>query len=218
MSDIKIGITGAKGFIGSYLINNLLDPIIFVGDLLNLDDVHDFVSQCDRIYHLAGKNRDKGGKILKNNILSTSNLVFEACASENTPEVIFASSQQVTWNAKSEYGFAKGIEEEIIKKAPRWCIYRIPNVYGPGCKPFYNSVVATFCYQISKGEPVVINDSKVKREFIFIDDLIRDLLLPSFNIYIFPKGELLSIGEIYSLLTDNYGQHSNLTKCLSYYK
>jgi UDP-2-acetamido-2,6-beta-L-arabino-hexul-4-ose reductase len=28
----------------------------------------------------------------------------------------------------------------------------IPNVYGPFGKPFYNSVVATFCHQLTHGE------------------------------------------------------------------
>ncbi len=28
----------------------------------------------------------------------------------------------------------------------------IPNVFGPFGKPFYNSVVATFAHQVSKGE------------------------------------------------------------------
>ncbi len=134
------------------------------------------------------------------------------------PEIIFASSQQTIWNSDSEYGFTKTLEEEIIKKAKRWCIFQIPNVYGPGCKPFYNSVVATFCYQLSKGEELTIHDPNAQRNFIYIDDLIKELLLPEFNSYKIPNGEILTVGEICSFLTDRLGEHKNLKACFDYYR
>jgi UDP-2-acetamido-2,6-beta-L-arabino-hexul-4-ose reductase len=211
-------LTGSKGFIGSHLAKRLDDPILFEGDLTNISDACDFVSDCDRIYHLAGKNREPLGKILKNNILSTSNLILATKVKKVNPEIIFASSQQVIWNSDSEYGFTKSAEEEIIKKANKWCIFRIPNVYGPGGRPFYNSVIATFCYQLSKGESVTIHDPSVKREFIFVDDLVDQLLDPEFNMQKSLKGETMTIGEIYFLLTKGLGTHKKLEKCLHYYK
>ena len=215
---MKIGITGANGFIGSHLKRRLKNPVIFEGDLRSFDEVRKFVSKCDRIYHLAGKNRGNPGDILKNNLVSTSNIVLSMIMENKFPEIVFSSSKQVYWNPNSEYGFTKLIEEEITKKTKKWCIYRIPNVYGPGCKPFYNSVVATFCYQISRGEKVTIDDPDVKRDFIYIDDLIEKLLQPKFNGYEYPKGETLSIGEIYKYLTTKIGHHNKLKVCLDYYK
>jgi len=196
----------------------LEDPILFEGDLTDLRDACEFVISCDRIYHLAGKNRAQPGEILKNNIISTSNLAL-ACKTERVnPEIIFASSQQVIWNSESEYGFVKSVEEEILKKTNKWCIFRIPNVYGPGCKPFYNSVIATFCYQISTGESVTIHDPSVKREFIFVDDLVEQLLDPEFNSLKSIKGETMAVGEIHSFLTDKLGEHKKLEKCLQSYR
>ena len=192
--------------------------MLFKGDLTNLRDACEFVVSCDRIYHLAGKNREQPGEILKNNIISTSNLILACKIKRVNPEMIFASSQQVIWNSESEYGFVKSVEEEIIKKANKWCIFRIPNVYGPGGKPFYNSVIATFCYQISKGESVTIHDPSVKREFIFVDDLMEQLLNPEFNSLKSIDGETLAVGEIYSFLTDKLGSHKNLERCLQSYK
>lgn len=196
----------------------LNDPLLFEGDLTNIRDVCEFVVSCDRIYHLAGKNREQPGEILKNNIISTSNLILACKIKRVNPEIIFASSQQVIWNSESEYGFVKSVEEEIIKKANKWCIFRIPNVYGPGGKPFYNSVIATFCYQISKGESVAIHDPSVKREFIFVDDLVEELLNPEFNSLKSIDGETLVVGEIYSFLTDKLGSHKKLERCLQSYK
>jgi UDP-2-acetamido-2,6-beta-L-arabino-hexul-4-ose reductase len=50
----------------------------------------------------------------------------------------------------------------------------IPNVFGDKGKPFYNSVVATFCYQITHGEePKIIDDKKL--DLIFINRLIEQM-------------------------------------------
>jgi len=213
---MKVGITGANGFIGTYLKNALDNPLIFQGDLTDITQVREFVRECDRIYHLAGKNRAECGGILKNNITSTANIILSMKLENKFPEVIFASSQQTVWNPDSEYGFTKIVEEEIIKKATKWCIFRIPNVYGPGGKPFYNSVVATFCYQLAKEQQVTIHDPSVQREFIYIDDLIQEFLNPEFNSYRSPQGEILSIGEIYSFLTNHLGEHEKLKTCLDF--
>jgi UDP-2-acetamido-2,6-beta-L-arabino-hexul-4-ose reductase len=214
---MKIGITGWEGFIGSYLRKKIESPTLFQGDLRNLDNVKLFVGNCDRIYHLAGLNREHQGKILANNLVATGNLILSVKLQNRNPEIIFLSSGQVEWNPNSEYGFTKSVEEEIIKKAENWCIFRVPNVYGPGGQPFYNSVVATFAYQLTHGHQVTINDPSIAREFIYIDDLINELMNPQFSEYKYPKGELLSIGQIYEYFTSRLGEHENLKRCLDYY-
>jgi UDP-2-acetamido-2,6-beta-L-arabino-hexul-4-ose reductase len=215
---MKIGITGANGFVGGHLRKRIENPVIFKGDLKNVDKARNFVKKCDRIYHIAGKNRERLGEVLKNNILATANLIFAMKLEEKYPEIILTSSQQVITFPDLEYGFTKSIEEEIIKKTEKWCIYRIPNVYGPGAKPFYNSVVATFCHQIANNMPSTINEPQTKREFIYVDDLINELLCPEFNTIKSPKGEIISIGELYSLLTDKLGTHKKFEKTLNHYK
>lgn len=215
---MNIGITGSNGFIGSHFSKRIKNPIIFKGDLKNLEDVKHFVSQCDRIYHFAGLNREKEGFILENNLQATGNIVLACKLISSDPEIIFSSSIQVEKKPNTEYGLTKSIEEEIIKKMERWSIYRIPNVYGPGGRPYYNSVVATFTYQISKNEPLSVNDANAKREFIYIDDLIDILLAPKFREYIYPKGEILTIGQIRDFLTIDLGKHDKLKKCLDYYE
>ncbi len=104
-----------------------------------------------------------------------------------------------------------------MKRSENWCIFRIPNVYGPGGKPFYNSVVATFTYQISHGQEVTINNPSDTREFIFVEDLVDELINPRFSEYVYPRGEVMSIGEIYEYLTSRLGQHKKLKRCLDYY-
>ena len=63
-------------------------------------------------------------------------------------------------------------------------ILRLPGIFGSGCKPNYNSVVATFCYNVSKNYPLkIINPNKVI-DLIFVDDLceqLNDLIIKSDN-------------------------------------
>jgi len=56
-------------------------------------------------------------------------------------------------------------------------IYRFPNVFGKWCRPNYNSVIATFCYNIARGLPISINEPAKVMELVYIDDLVNELLL-----------------------------------------
>jgi len=215
---MKIGITGWRGFIGSHLSQRIDNIVLFQGDMRNLDAVKEFVWQCDRIYHLASKNRAKDGEILANNLVSTGNLVLATKLLGARTEIVFASSKQVEWSPDSEYGMVKMVEENIIRKARKWCIFRIPNVYGPGCKPFYNSVVATFAYQLVHREPCTTRQPFATREFVYIDDVIEALVGPVWYRVVKVAGEVMSIGEVYEYLTTRLGEHEKLKKCLGYYK
>ena len=54
-------------------------------------------------------------------------------------------------------------------------ILRLPGIFGKGCKPNYNSVVATFCYNVANNQPLkIINPNKII-DLIFIDDLCEQL-------------------------------------------
>jgi len=71
MKNIKIGITGQAGFIGTHLFNTLsLDPdhfqaIPFEDRFFDTDKaMDDFVSQCDVINHLAAMNRHADPDVL----------------------------------------------------------------------------------------------------------------------------------------------------------
>ncbi len=213
-----VGITGWRGFIGSHLKERIENPVLFQGDMRKLDDVALFVRECDLIYHVAGLNRASDGAILANNIVSTGNLVLACKLQRVFPEIVFLSSTQIEWSPNSEYSVAKRIEEKIIEINGKWCIFKVPNVYGPGAKPFYNSVVATFAFQIAHGKEVVMDNQNATREFIYIDDLINGLLKPECNEFVRPMGEIMSIKDVYDYLTIRLGEHENLKKCLDYYK
>ena len=215
---MKIGITGWRGFIGSHLVKRISGALLFPGDMRDLDTVKKFVYSCDRIYHFAGKNRAGDGEILANNLIGTGNLVLATKLTGTNPEIVFASSKQVEWNPDSEYGMVKLIEESIVRKARKWCIFRIPNVYGEGCRPNYNSVVATFCWQIANEEPCTTHQPFATRKFVYIDNLVEALAHPILYQVVSIPGEVMSIKEVHEYLTSRLGGHEKLKKCLDYYK
>ena len=55
-------------------------------------------------------------------------------------------------------------------------IYRLPNIFGKWCRPNYNSVVATFCYNIARGLPITVSDLEAELELVYIDDLVDEIL------------------------------------------
>ena len=215
---MRVGITGWRGFIGSYLLRCIEAPVLFGGDLRDLSAVKAFVNKCDRIYHVAGLNRAKEGAILTNNLHATGNLVLSLKLLKANAELVFLSSKQVEWNPDSEYGFAKSVEEDIVRRAGKWCIFRVPNVYGPMARPFYNSVVATFAYQLAHGGETVVDNPAETREFIFVEDLVEQVMMPRLYQCINIWGEVMSIGDVYEYLTTRLGEHKNLAKCLDYYR
>ena len=52
-------------------------------------------------------------------------------------------------------------------------IYRLPNVFGKWCKPNYNSVVATFCYNTIHSIPIQIDEKDAILNLVHVDDVIK---------------------------------------------
>lgn len=216
---MRIGITGWRGFIGTHLASRLANPVLFQGDMRNLATVKAFVGECDRIYHLAGKNRAGEGEILANNLVSTGNLVLAVRQSGRNPHLVFASSTKVTTSPSSEYGFTKRAEEMIVLNGvATWTITRIPNTYGVQAKPFYNSVVATFAYQVAHEEEVHMSDPEAEVELAYIDTVVQRLLTPTLRRFDTCRHETLRVRDIYEYLTSRLGEHAKLKRCLDYYK
>ena len=92
--------------------------------------------------------------------------------------LIFSSSVQES--KENSFGISKKIcSTKFIKwakgnQAVANCLI-IPNVFGPFCKPNYNSVIATFCYKLINNEkPEILNDQILN--LIYIDGLIKNII------------------------------------------
>jgi UDP-2-acetamido-2,6-beta-L-arabino-hexul-4-ose reductase len=183
-SMITVGITGQPGFIGTHLYNYLglqknIERIPCKDEFFEEEEKLDvFVQSCNVIVHLAALNRHKNPQMIyKTNITLVKQLI-EACEkTTSTPHIIFASSiQEVRDN---EYGKSKKIGRELFQnwaERNNACFtgFLIPNVFGPFGKPFYNSVISTFCYQLTHGEtPRIHVDSELK--LVYINELLEEL-------------------------------------------
>src|SRR3989344_2119838 len=182
---MKVAITGAEGFLGKAIVEKLksrkIDFNVFnfeKHNLLKPTSLKSLVSGRDVILHLAALNRGENMDLCKVNILGTLSLLEAASKYAPTSKIIFASSFQVYLN-DSIYGLTKKTSEDLIlnyvkKSGLKAIILRLSNVYGPGGRPFYNSVIATFVHLIKTGQTLKINgDGSAKRDFIYVDDVAK---------------------------------------------
>lgn len=183
---IKIGVTGKNGFVARHLLNTFrfveqgFEIVDFERSYFdNTEQLQKFVLDCDVIVHLAGLNRhDDNNIIYKTNIDLAQKLVDACDAAKAKPHILFSSSTQE--EKDNFYGESKKIAREIFenwakKNSASFSGLIIPNVFGPFGEPFYNSVVATFCYQIADGKlPTINSDSTV--DLIYVSELVAEII------------------------------------------
>ena len=176
---MKIVVTGANGFLGTHVIRFLksqADKNLEVINHKNSTDRYK-LKNATHIIHLAGVNRGTKEELKSGNVRYTSQLLSWAQKLAPDASIIFSSSPQVYLN-NSYYGEMKLQAEKNLQAYARKnhtsCIsLRFSNIYGPFCRPFYNSAVATFIFQIMHNKKIIIHgDGRQKRDFIFVTEAI----------------------------------------------
>jgi len=182
--DLKILVTGAKGFIGKNLIVELKNQKytdIYEYDIdSTLEDLDAYAKDCEFVFHLAGVNRPKDPKeFLEGNFGFTSILLDKLKKYKNTCPIMISSSIQAVLD--NPYGVSKKAGEDLMfeyskETGAKIFVYRFENVFGKWCRPNYNSAVATFSYNIANDLPITLNDPNVVMQLIYIDDVVKELL------------------------------------------
>jgi UDP-2-acetamido-2,6-beta-L-arabino-hexul-4-ose reductase len=179
---IKVGITGQSGFIGTHLFNFLnlnKEEIITIpfkdSYFENKDHLGVFVTSCDVIVHLAAMNRHGDPQVIYDTNLKLVNQLIGALEVTNShPHLLFSSSTQEDRDnlyGKSKHDGRLLFEQWALRNNTRFTGFVIPNVFGPFGNPFYNSVVATFCHQLTHNEqPEIVID--VNLQLIYVGELI----------------------------------------------
>jgi len=181
---MKVLVTGANGFIGKNLVMRLrevaeIEVLTFVR---GQDDasLHGFLAQADAVVHLAGENRPSDVKAFdKINTGLTENLCRSLRILGKKIPILLTSSIQA--DQDNPYGASKLAAEQAVRQLAEMdgnpvAIYRLPGVFGKWCKPNYNSVIATFCYNKARDLPVVMSDASAEVRLVYVDDVIDSFL------------------------------------------
>lgn len=197
---MKILVTGAKGFVGRNLCENLKNirdgknhtrPALTIEEVFEYDldtppaELDRFCAEADFVFNLAGVNRPKDNdEFMQGNFGFASTLLDTLKSHGNTCPVMLSSSIQATLlgrYAGSDYGKSKLAGEELFfdyakQTGAAVYVYRFPNLFGKWCRPNYNSAVATFCHNMANGLPIHVSDPSTELELLYIDDLVNELL------------------------------------------
>ena len=197
---MNILVTGAQGFVGKNLVANLRNiaqgknrtrPNLHIEEIFEYDLDTDsallgeYCARADFVFHLAGVNRPRNNEEFMEGNFGFSSILLETLKQTgNKCPVLLSSSIQATLigrYGKSDYGRSKLAGEELFfaygnETGAPVLVYRFPNLFGKWCRPNYNSVVATFCHNISHDLPIQVNDPSTQLELLYIDDLVEELL------------------------------------------
>lgn len=206
-------VTGSNGFVGK----NLLERLSRVENITVMrydkdntyEDLDECISKADFIFHLAGVNRPKDSKeFYEGNGGLTEEIVSRIKKVKKSIPILLSSSIQAAYD--NDYGKSKLNSENALKEyskdtgAPVF-IYRLPNVFGKWCRPNYNSVIATWCYNITHDIPLQINDKSTSLTLVYIDDVVDSFvnhlndMSPCLNCTV-PTQYQQTLGEISTLL------------------
>lgn len=195
---MNILVTGAKGMVGTALVNNLKNikenknrtrPNIHVDEIYEYDiqstevELDAYCKSADFVFHLAGVNRPENPEdFMRGNFGFTSKLLDTLKKYGNKATIMLSSSVQATLAGRfgdSEYGRSKKAGEELFFQYAREtdakvAVYRFPNLMGHS-RPKYNSAVSTFCWAVANDEEFTVNDRATELELLYIDDLIEGM-------------------------------------------
>lgn len=177
-------ITGSDGFIGKNLKSqlDLLENITVVcfNRSNKLEELDSLLNRADFIFHIAGVNRPKKIEEFEDSNINLTKEIIERLTKLNkkTPFLMTSSAQATLDNP---YGKSKKAAEDLLldwskKSGTSIYIYRLPGVFGKWSKPNYNSVVATFCYNLSRNFDIEVTDPSKHIELVYIDDVIKDFI------------------------------------------
>src|SRR6056300_8470 len=223
----KIIITGGAGFIGSHLIEKLLnrgvEDILVIDDLSNGKNSNiDKISESNKITFINKKVEDVDNlsESLLTNIMATHE-VFEACKDNDIPVLItstsevYGVSEDKEWTEESRsligpttklrwsYAASKMIDEflalsEYEEKKLNPIIVRLFNIIGPNQLSEFGMVVPKFIDAALNNENIVIHgDGSQSRSFTWVEDVTD---------YFIKLAEMKAYGQVF-----NIGQTQEIT-------
>lgn len=141
-----------------------------------MKELGSLVAQADAVCHLAGVNRSRDPtEFIQGNIGLTQNLCDAIIAACRAIPLLLASSIHV--GRETDYGHSKLAAESVVatlagSTGNPVVVFRLPGVFGRGCRPNYNSVVATFCHHIARDWPIRMDDPDTVIQLVHIESVV----------------------------------------------
>lgn len=218
-------ITGAAGFVGrnlSVALGRRNDVAFRSLDVQDTPaDLEAALAEADVVYHLAGVNRPETEvEFEQGNAGLTRGIITILERTGRKPLIVVPSSIQA--DLDNPYGRSKKASEDALLDFNRRtgapvCIYRLPGVFGKWSRPNYNTVVATFCHNIARGQEIAVSDPNRELELVYIDDVIAAFLRhldeppqPEQQRYAVSRSFRVTLGELAERIRRLHAIRSNL--------
>ena len=181
---MKVLITGANGFIAKNLRVTLgkmehIEVSKYTREN-TLDELESYIKEVDFIFHLAGVNRPENKEEFYEGNSSLTKTIIELIQKHNKKIPILLSSSAQVGN-DSDYAKSKEEAENLIVQYSKdnhvnCFIYRLPNVFGKWSKPNYNTVIATWCHNITRDIEIQVNNRDAELTLVYIGDVVHAFL------------------------------------------
>lgn len=182
---MKVLITGAQGFVGknlSLFLSERKDVEVVAFTRANrVEDLPRLLEGVDFVFHLAGINRPQDPAEFTSGNVDLTRALCDALARQaqttgRKPGVAYTSSTQAAHD--NLYGQSKRAAEQLLfgllqHHGVPVHVFRLPNVFGKWCRPNYNSAVATFCHNTTRGLPIQVNDPTAALTLVYVDDVVQ---------------------------------------------
>lgn len=163
---MKILLTGAAGFLGYHTrvrLRALTEHEVVLATRDNWSDLTSIAADCDAVIHIAGVNRGAPHDVEGGNVQLAED-VAAAIAGSKVQRIVFANS--IWAGTGTPYGAGKSkantiLGEAAAQAAVTYVDVRLPNIFGEGGRPNYNSFVATFVDKVVAGESPEIQDRDI---------------------------------------------------------
>lgn len=205
---MKIVLTGASGFLGWHTrarLRALTDHEVRLVTRDNWEDLAAMTYDADALVHVAGVNRGTPHEVDEGNVTLAQDVARAIRASSRIERIVYANS--IWAGTGSPYGHGKAAANSVLAEAAaqvgaHYVDVRLPNIFGEGGRPNYNSFVATFVERTVSGEEPEIQDRGI--DLLHVQGAAQAIMqaLTTTLPFLEPQGTSTSVKGIWDALVE----------------
>lgn len=165
---MRILLTGSTGFLGWHTrvrLRTLTEHEVVMATRDNWSQLSTLATGCDAVIHVAGVNRGTPSEVNDGNVKLAEDVAALLTKAASLKRVVYANS--IWAGSASPYGEGKAKANNVLAEAAAeagatYVDVRLPNIFGEGGRPDYNSFVATFVHKVVSGTSPEIVDRPIR--------------------------------------------------------